>query len=87
MQMQKRLYVGCTAARHAELGIHAIINARGGMQYLNDHPIDTRNQQEMEMWRDAWKVIAYREQRVIIHQFGSRWFRRRLSHLIKPMDV
>jgi hypothetical protein len=78
------LYIGCTKARHKELGIHAVVNARGGMQHLNDHPLDTP--QEMEMWRDAWKVIERRHLRVAIHQFNSRWFRRRLAHLITPYD-
>lgn len=36
------------AARHKQIGIHAVVNARGSMQHLNE-----LSQEEIELRRDA----------------------------------
>lgn len=77
-----KLYLGCTAARHAQIGINAVVNARAGRQSLNDMTMA-----EVEMMRDAIKVRQHRASRVIIHQFNSRPFRRRLSHLVSSYEA
>ena len=76
------LDLGCTAAQHKRIGIHAVINARAGRQDLNQSPLDTPH--EMEMLRDSWKAKDHQEKRIAIHQFNSRWFRKRMSHLVTP---
>lgn len=78
--MSARLYLGCTYARHQRLGVNAVVNARAGLQHLNDLTIE-----EIEMQRDACKIRDWQTARVRIHQFNSRCFRRhsaRLAHLI-----
>lgn len=72
------LYVGCTRAQHVRLGVHAGINARGGQLWRNS----TDDQQEIERMRDALDLRAWLERRYICRMFRSRWFRRRLSHLL-----
>ena len=80
--MNYPIYLGCTTAQHKRIGIHAVVNARAGRQDLNQS--EGENPQEMDMWRDSWKVRDYLANRVTIHQFNSRWFRRRLKRLIQP---
>jgi hypothetical protein len=78
------LRLGCTKFRHQQLGIHAVINARAGRQDLNDLTIE-----DIELWRDGQKIKQYREERVAIHQFNSRFARRnkaRLAHLISELE-
>lgn len=78
------LDIGCTAARHAKLGVHATINARAGLQHLNDQSLD-----EIEMHRDARAIKAYITRRVRFYQVCSRFFRRhqaRIQHLIASYD-
>lgn len=74
------LSLGCTAYTHARLGIHAVVNARGGQQWRND---DT--QEQVEMQRDARAIRDRIRFRTRFYQFNSRTFRRhqaRLSHLL-----
>lgn len=70
--MKQSLYMGCTASRHAQLGIHAVINARGGCAALNDNS----SIEEIEMYRDARNIRERLAHRVRFYQFGSRCFRR-----------
>ena len=82
--MNKTLFLGCTASRHATLGVDAIINARAGLQVLNDLTID-----EIELMRDAQKIRARVESRVRFYQFNSKFFRRhqsRMQHLISQIE-
>lgn len=78
------LYIGCTAARHAAIGVDAVINARAGRQDLND-----LTQQDIEMRRDAAGVRGYLEHRIRWYGPNSRTLRRqrhRLEHLIAHHD-
>lgn len=78
--MAKYLYLGCTLARHKQIGIDAVINARGGLQHLNDRSIE-----EIKLMRDGIKIKQKKEFRVAIHQFNSKFCRRnqsKLNHLI-----
>lgn len=68
-----KLNIGCTLARHKQIGINAVVNARAGRQDLNDLTIE-----DIELRRDAQKIRQYREERVIIHQFNSKAVRRNL---------
>lgn len=80
----KSLYLGCTAARHRELGVDAVINARGGALELNDWTTE-----DQEMQRDARAIRAWRERRVRWYGPSSRFFRRhlaRIAHLISRHD-
>jgi hypothetical protein len=72
----KHLYLGCTAFRHAQIGVNAIVNARAGRQHLNDLTIE-----DVEMQRDARNIRARIEKRVRFYQFNSRHFRRRMAQL------
>ena len=81
---RKRLYLGCTMARHVRIGIDAVVNARAELQSLND-----QTQEEIELTRDASKIQAWRESRVRFYQFNSKFCRRhlhRLSHLLSRYD-
>ena len=78
------LYLGCTKARHARLGVNAIVNARAGMQHLNDVSIE-----DTEMLRDAHSIRDRIESRVRFYQFNSKFFRRnqtRLAHLLSDRN-
>ena len=82
--MTKTLYLGCTQHRHAQIGIHAIVNARAGRQDLNDH-----SQEDIELMRDARKVRDRIQSRVRIEQFNSRFMRRnhhRVAHLVSSRE-
>ena len=77
-----KLQIGCTLGRHAQLGIDAVINARGGLQALNDLP-----QEQIEMERDARNIGLASSVR--FYQFNSRFFRRhqgRVAHLLSRYD-
>lgn len=73
----QKLWLGCTQQQHAQVGIDAVVNARGGQQWRNSP--DT---EEVEMARDAYKVRDWIQRRVRIDQFNSRHFRRSpIAHL------
>jgi hypothetical protein len=74
---RKPLLLGCTAARHAELGIDAVVNARGG----RGHDLNNPTHQEIEAQRDANRVRDRITHRVRVYQYCSRSFRR------APADV
>jgi hypothetical protein len=78
-----KLNIGCTAARHAKLGIHAVINARGGMQHLNSQTIE-----DIEMIRDARKIQGWKDRRVCFYQFNSKHFRKakQVQHLLSSYE-
>lgn len=78
------LYLGCTAARHKRLGVHAVVNARGGHPELND-----LTDEDIEMRRDADSIARRISGRVRFYGFSSKFFRRRrvaLEHLISRYD-
>lgn len=82
--MKYPIVLGCTLATHRRLGVHAVINARGGEQWRNAPDLE-----EIEMQRDARKIRDRIEGRVRFYQFNSRCFRRhqsRLSHLLSTHD-
>jgi hypothetical protein len=73
------LDLGCTAMRHRQIGIHAVVNARAGQQHLND--------EDVELMRDAMHIRDYSERGIRFYQLHSRFFRRtrnrrRIEHLI-----
>lgn len=73
--------IGCTAARHAQIGIDAIVNARGGLGgQLNNLTIEEEN-----LRRDARAMQARIHGRVRWYGPNSKYLRRRKSrfaHLI-----
>lgn len=78
--MKYPLYIGCTKARHERLGIVAVINARGGLQHLND-----LTQDDIELQRDAQAIKAGLSDRVRFYSVHSKFFRRhvgRIAHLM-----
>jgi hypothetical protein len=77
--MKKILNLGCTAFRHKQIGIHAVINARAGRQDLNDLTTE-----DIEMRRDARKILDRVNNRVRFYQFNSKHFRKaaQLQHLL-----
>jgi hypothetical protein len=84
MTTTKTLNLGCTVARHAQIGVDAIVNARAGLQALND-----LSQEDIELMRDAGKIRDRIESRVRFYQFNSRFCRRhqsRLQHLISQVN-
>lgn len=79
----RKIDLGCTVARHREIGINAVVNARGGLQHLND-----LTSEEIEMRRDANKIHDKRLHRVRFYQFNSRFFRKAkaVQHLLDRYD-
>ena len=78
------LYLGCTKARHDQIGIHAVINARGGLQSLNEPAI-----QDTELQRDARGIRGYQQQRIRWYGPSSKFFRRhraKIAHLISSYN-
>lgn len=78
------LDLGCTAARHRRLGIDVVVNARAGMQHLNDVTLD-----EIELERDGRAIKDRVQRRIRMYQVHSRFFRRnihRISHLLSRYD-
>lgn len=78
------LYLGCTRARHARLGVHAVVNARAGLQSLNDQTIE-----DIELIRDGRAIRDRIEKRIRWYGPCSRFFRRnrkRIAHLIDSHD-
>lgn len=79
--MKEPLYLGCTAATHKRIGVHAVVNARSGELWRND--FDDR--EEIERKRDALNMERIKN-RVRVYQWNSKWFRRRFSHLLSRYD-
>lgn len=80
----RKLYLGCTVARHAELGVDAIINARGGRLELNDV-----SDEEIALVRDARAIRDRVERRIRWYGPQSKFFRRhrgRVEHLIADRE-
>lgn len=80
----KRLDMGCTVSRHKRIGVNAVVNARAGLQSLNDLSLD-----EIEMERDARNIRERIANRVRFYQFNSQFFRHhqeRFAHLISRYD-
>lgn len=77
------LYLGCTAATHRILGIHAVVNARSGRQDLNDvwHYGKT-DQEGKDMYYDAYWLRG----NIVVRQWNSKWFRRRFTHKLFTED-
>lgn len=78
------LAIGCTAMRHKAIGIHAVVNARGGLQCLNQQTME-----DIALMRDGLRIRARLERRVRFYQFESRFFRRhigRVGHLLSRPD-
>jgi hypothetical protein len=77
------LYLGCTKFRHEQIGIHAIVNARAGNQYLN-----SRTDEDIEMIRDARKIQDKLNNRIRFYQFNSKHFRKakQVQHLIDQYE-
>jgi hypothetical protein len=78
------LRLGCTKARHDALGIHAVINARAGLQQLNDLTLD-----DIELYRDGQGIKDYQQRRIRWYGPHSKFFRRhraRIEHLIARCD-
>lgn len=74
------LHIGCTVERHRQIGINAVVNARAGLQHLND-----LSQEDIELRRDAQRIRDRVERRVRMYQVCSRFFRRnrdRIEHLM-----
>lgn len=77
---QYPLYIGCTAARHKLLGVHAVVNARGGELWRNELTLD-----EIEQRRDGQRIKDRSQHRIRFYQVHSRFFRRhidKIQHLI-----
>lgn len=82
--MSRQLYLGCTKARHARLGVDAVVNARGGLQCLNGLEED-----DIDLHRDAQAIRDKKERRIRWYGPQSKFFRRnraRISHLIDSRD-
>ena len=80
----KQLYLGCTLARHRQLGVDAVVNARGGEQWRNDLTLD-----EIEQERDGSAIKRRISERVRFYNVHSKFFRRhraRIEHLISRYD-
>lgn len=78
------LNMGCTIHRHLVIGIDAVINARAGLQHLND-----LTQDEIELRRDAQRIRDRVEKRVRMYQVCSRFFskhQKRIAHLLSRYD-
>jgi hypothetical protein len=82
--MKYPLRLGCTKARRDALGIHAVINARAGLQQLNDLTLD-----DIELYRDGQGIRDYQQRRIRWYGPHSKFFRRhraRIEHLIARHD-
>jgi hypothetical protein len=82
--MKTKLILGCTQFRHEQLGIHAVVNARAGMQVLNHLSLD-----DIELRRDANKIRDYLNRRIRFYQFNSKFFRKhkaKLQHLLSSYN-
>lgn len=76
--------LGCTLARHRQIGVHAIVNARAGEQWRND-----MTDEDWRVWRDARSIRDCLATRLRFYQFNSKFFRRhqaRFAHLLSRYD-
>jgi hypothetical protein len=82
-KIESTLWLGCTRARHAQIGVNAVVNARGGMQQLNE-----QTQEDVELMRDARKVKDWKERRVRFYQFNSKHLRKapQVQHLLSTYE-
>ena len=83
-QVKYPLNLNCTAARHAKIGVHAVVNARGGCQWRND-----MTHEDTELLRDARAIRDRLAFRIRFYGFNSKFFRRhraRLSHLVSDRN-
>jgi hypothetical protein len=82
--MPEQLQLGCTASRHRQIGIDAIINARGGLQFLNEQTM-----RDIELMRDGAGIRAHQKRRIRWYGPNSRFFRKhraRIEHMIARYD-
>jgi len=82
--MKYPLYIGCTLARHNQIGIDAVINARGKEQWRNDETLD-----EIELRRDGQAIRNHLTDRIRFYQVNSKFFRRhfkQINHMIASYD-
>lgn len=75
-----RIQIGCTAARHQRLGIHAVINARGSQQWRNDV-----SEEQARIERDARAIRDRVERRVRFYQFNSVFFGQKNLHRVQHL--
>jgi len=74
------LHLGCTVARHKQVGVNAVVNARAGRQDLNDDTLE-----DLALQRDARAIQQRVTDRVRWYGPNSRFLRRRrerIAHLI-----
>lgn len=74
--LQKRR-VGCTVARHKELGAHAGINARAGETWRNDPYEGPTGKSLLDVYRDCWD--AHDPRRLVIRRWRSVWCQKHLG--------
>jgi len=82
--MKYPLHIGCTAERHRRIGIDVVVNARAGLQRLNDLTLD-----EIELERDGRAIKDRVQRRIRMYQVSSKFFRRhrnRIAHLLSSYD-
>lgn len=82
--MKRRLDLGCTAARHAVIGIDAVVNARGGEQWRNDQTIEA-----IEIIRDGRAIKSWLSSRIRFYGFNSRFFRKhagKMTYMLSDRD-
>ena len=82
--MKYPLQLGCTAARHCMIGIDAVVNARAGLQHLNDLSLD-----DIELRRNGYAIKNRLQRRVRMYRVSSKFFRRhldRIAHLLSRYD-
>lgn len=79
-----KLEIGCTLSRHKQIGVNAVIDARGGMQALND-----LTEEDISLRRDKNNIRNAQQNRVRFYQFNSKFFRRnikRVEHLLSTYE-
>ena len=79
---RRKLVIGCTVERHRQIGIHAVVNARGGNQHLNDQSME-----DIELMRDARNLEAWRTGRVRFYGFNSRFCRKHIGRLAHTLST
>lgn len=80
MTRYKGLRLGCTVARHRQLGVHAPINAKAGEAWRNDPSDGFKGKHDgyIDLVRDAQKMKSG----VVVRRWNSRWFSKRFAHLL-----
>jgi len=82
--MKYPIEIGCTITRHHQIGIDAIINARGKEQWRNDLTLD-----EIELRRDGRAIRSHLTDRIRFYQVNSKFYQRhfkQISHMIASYD-